>query len=187
MSYTIVFKRYAPFTSFGGGFHGDGRVTPSLTGSARTWGFITFSLSSGIIGYSAMSSPTFHTAASSVRRTGRPTISVSSIKRTPSSLQFSAQTAGSNPMAPGAPDIDTFIDVLITNTQVNGCLRGDDFPSAEVYLQDGRSGATSLMCSKHQLLCHFGTPHGALQGPGTRLFGAHRGQLIGTFSRVINI
>src|SRR5205085_12650188 len=44
MTYTLVFRRYAPFEAFGGGFEGDGRTGPStrLTDTARTSGIIGF-------------------------------------------------------------------------------------------------------------------------------------------------
>ena len=187
MIYTVVFKRYAPFSSFGGGYHGDGRITPSLLRTARTWGFVTFGLSEGVISSSTMSSPTFKVDEPSKRKTGIPRIKVKTTRKTDTQLEFSAHTAGANPMVSLSPDIDTFLDIRITETEIHGCLRGDDFPSAEVYLQVGASGVGSLICSKSQLLYHFQTPYGGIKGPFTRLFGTHQGQWIGAFNKRIEI
>ncbi len=44
-SYSLVFRRYAPFATFGGGFEGDNRTvaSTSLAATARTIGVIGFS------------------------------------------------------------------------------------------------------------------------------------------------
>lgn len=189
MVYTVVFKRYAPFSTFGGGFHGDGRVLPSPFASARTWGFVSFELSQGVIGFAAMSSPTWHKWTPGNKDTQKPSIKLSREKKSGTELTFTAHTAGANPQTPGyvTPAIDTFLDIRLTPTEINGCLRGDDFPSAEVYLLSGEVNPNSLQCSHHQLLCHFATPHGGLEGPATRLWGKHGGQWLTAFNKKLTI
>ncbi|MBM7069608.1 hypothetical protein [Actibacterium sp. 188UL27-1] len=192
MTYTVIVKRYAPFTTFGGGYHGDGRNSAKLAGSARTWGFITFDLETGVIKKSALSSPTWKTAKPEEKKTQTPRITVTTRSfQAGKELNFTAHTEGSNPMVKGSPDIDTFIDIRYRSGKIDGCLRGDDFPNAEVFLVQGELTAsqqkTSPACIDAQELCHFQTKWGPNRGPFTRLFGAHAKQFLKAFNADICI
>lgn len=176
MSYELIFKRYAPFSSFGGGFHGDGRSTPSVDGSARVWGMVTFAVGAGVIKYSAKSSPTYHIAAPSIVTTQTPGMTVSVTVNTPQRLSFVAHTAGSNPMVPGAPDIDTFLDLdmeICDGAPVLSVrMRGDAFPNGEAFVRkDGGAVETVI---------DFQTPYGGLAGPAFHLMGTHSSTVLGT-------
>ncbi|MFZ4863220.1 hypothetical protein ACL9RF_13670 [Sphingobacterium sp. Mn56C] len=57
-------------------------------------------------------------------------------------FNFGAHVAGSNPMVPGAPNIDVFSDFSITENKkagtlnISGKLTGDNFPSTEAFITD---------------------------------------------------
>ncbi|HEX7564056.1 MAG TPA: hypothetical protein VF396_12520 [Bradyrhizobium sp.] len=92
-------------------------------------------------------------------------------------ISFSASTAGANPMIPGAPDIDTFVDFRVdwvgTGLRFQGSLRGDDFPNAEVFVLDSKGQGCLLFDGR--------TTGGQNTGPMTRLAGAHQSQRLGSF------
>jgi hypothetical protein len=182
--YWLVFRRYAPFESFGGGFEGDNRKSASakLDDTARTVGAVEFS--PGHVGpVNGFSSGTEYVGGGQniAKRLGKHfskvNASVSVKTRSIDLLRFTAQTSGSNPMVPLAPKIDTFVDVQVVfgkgRLQIQGAVRGDDFPNAEVFIVD-RFGGTSLLFA-------FETTGGKETGPITRLWGAHEKQEIGTF------
>jgi hypothetical protein len=83
----------------------------------------------------------------------------------------------------GATDIDTILDVRvewIANTlRVQGSVRGDDFPNAEVFVLDAEE--------KGCLLFDGRTTGGQNSGPITRLAGAHDGQRLGSFFCAIGL
>src|SRR5262245_25276643 len=118
MIYTLFFRRYAPFDTFGGGFEGDRRkgASTSLTDSARTIGHISFA-PGNVGGMSSGSSGTAFAGAGAFverllgRHVSKVTSSVTVKTRSVDQLHFTAQTAGANPMVPLAPDIDTFVDI----------------------------------------------------------------------------
>jgi hypothetical protein len=134
---------------------------------------------------------------------GSVSMTVLSLTPTASGFKVSLQTAGANPMVPGAPDIDTFVDVSfgwgigtltagghvwhasfaagasIMTLTVHGEVRGDNFPNAEVFLMD--------MHGRGVLLFDYRTGGGPDTGPFTRLSGAHAGLVLGSFSTSIMI
>jgi len=86
-------------------------------------------------------------------------------------------------MVPGSPDIDTFVDMAVCfrpeSIIVEGTIRGDAFPSAEVFVYDG--AGTPI------LLWDFATTAGPLEGPATKLFGRHAGNTLGSFFKRLPI
>jgi len=86
-------------------------------------------------------------------------------------------------MVPFAPDIDTYVDLDAVFRkaiiEINGVVRGDDFPNAEVLVLDP-SGNAILMFA-------FATDGNQTTGPMTRLAGDHSGQLLGSFRSSIPI
>ncbi|WKB50892.1 hypothetical protein [Eleftheria terrae] len=186
--YTLVFRRYAPFKSFGFGFEGDGREGPStrLEDTSRTMGTVGFERGSVTPICGTSSGSTFVGLGAYVERLLRRHYSAvrSSVKVTGRSLQqlrFTAMTAGANPMVPGAPTIDTFVDIVASFSSnalvLQGKVRGDSFPNAEVFVVDTRGQPV--------LLFHFATTGGRQSGPFLRLAGNHSGQTIGTFEKRI--
>ena len=106
-------------------------------------------------------------------------LSAVSIPRTSwvgNSRQFLLDIAGANPLLPGAPDIDLHLNLSIQRTGnvtcFQGDLRGDAFPSAEVFV-------TGLSQSK--MLHTFATSGGQETG-GLLLLPFDHKRLMGTFN-----
>lgn len=185
MVYSLWFRRYAPFESFGLGFEGDGRATPStsMSETARTvagCGFGPGVVTSAI----GESDGTEYVGGGDWlrRKLGRHfskvVASVAVSTRAQDEVRFTVTSAGSNPMAPGAPDIDTFVDLHAVfrprSLSLEGVVRGDPFPNAEVFVYDGAGNS--------QLLYHFETEGGRNAGPFTDLWGAHARTRLGSFN-----
>jgi hypothetical protein len=188
MIYGLFFRRYAPFDTFGGGFEGDHRTAAStrLTDTARTVGALNFA--PGNVGNmrGESSGTTFAGLGAYVERLlgrhfSKVTSSVSVSTRSLDCLRFTAQTAGANPMVPGAPAIDTFLDMTVLFRKqalvLEGTLRGDSFPNAEVFVTDARGQSVLLLA--------YATDAGRNTGPMTRLAGDHSEQRLGSFHRRI--
>ena len=175
--YSLWFRRYAPFAEFGFGFEGDHRTSAStsFTDTARTSGGCSFG--PGLVGPGyGTSSGTRHKLSSSSAMS-KVTSSVTVASRSLAQVRFTAMTAGANPMVPGAPDIDTFVDITASfgnsELSIEGKVRGDTFPNAEVFVVDG--------VGKAILLWDFATSGGQDTGPMTRLAGSHSDTALGTF------
>jgi hypothetical protein len=190
MSYFLVVRRYAPFSSFGGGFEGDVRVAGSVNpnATARTIGVITFD-ALGVQAFMGFSSgSTFEGAGQWIsRKIGRSFAQVKTVLSNEStalsSISFTVHTAGANPLVPiAAPDIDTFVDVSVTfdpnGLVVSGHVRGDSFPNAEVILLDEALSG--------ELLFDFHTSGGRQTGPA-RLFGANAASSLGRFQSSVAV
>jgi len=185
MIYNLVFRRYAPFKSFGGGFEGDDRQGPttSLIATARTTGIITFA--PGNAGHiQAFSSGTsFVGGGAKVQEMlghhlSKVTSSVTVTTRTIQQIRLTALTSGANPMIPGAPAIDTYIDLSVgfrtMALELSGTVRGDDFPNAEIFVIDAKGRSSPVFA--------FATTGGRSTGPMLRLAGANSGKILGEFS-----
>jgi hypothetical protein len=178
MIYRLFVRRYAPFSSFGIAFHGDGRSGPSvsLKDTARTIGVVLFRRT-GILGSHGLSSGTSLAGPGASLGTAYATVSatISGFRPLSNGIAFTLATAGGNPMVPGAPDIDTFVDIELRwgagVLSAAGQVRGDDFPNAEVFLKDAHG--------RGALLFDFRTGGGRHSGPFTRLYGAHATQVLG--------
>ena len=112
--------------------------------------------------------------------TGSVSVQTATLER----VRFTAITAGANPFFLGiAPDIDTYVDIDAvfrkSVIEINGVVRGDDFPNAEVFVLDKKGNAA--------LMFAFATDGGQTTGPMTRLAGDHSGQLLGPFRSSIPI
>ena len=188
MIYGLIFRRYAPFETFGGGFEGDARTraSTSLTATARTIGALNFA--PGNVGNMAggSSGTTYAGLGAQVQQLlgkhfSKVMAAVSVETRSIDCLRFTAETAGANPMIPAAPDIDTCLDVQIVfrdrALDITGTMRGDDFPNAEVFVTDAAGHAV--------LVFDFETSGGQTTGPMLRLAGDHRAQVLGQFTRRI--
>lgn len=182
-TYTLVYKRYAPFTSFGGGFHGDGVAGANRSRSARTWTFVDFELGVGVTRSRGHSDPTSHRLLG--KSTGVPTIKTNVTTNTATKLVFESHCAGSNPLVPGAPPIDTFMFMTFETTpgglQVVGTMNGDDFPNGEVFLD---INDTVRQMSRCELLCHFATSGGRNTGP-VRLINQNKHTIIARISKLV--
>jgi len=153
--YVLVFRRYAPFATFGLGFEGDNRTTAStsLTATARTCGIVMFDRRS-IGKLTAESSGTTYMGFGNTvagwlgKHYSKVKSSITNKHVTPTTISFTASTEGANPMVPAAPDIDTYVDFsakwLGSAVFFEGAVRGDAFPNAEVFVLDGFTKAVLL-------------------------------------------
>ncbi|MDD3446718.1 MAG: hypothetical protein PHS60_15025 [Zavarzinia sp.] len=179
-TYTLVFRRYAPFATFGGGFEGDVRTGPSTDpkASARTAAKVDFG--PGQVGPTIVGSSSGSAFGSGPKKYAKIetklTIRVNSARE----VDFTAYSAGSNPLVPGAPDIDTFVDLQVrfmpTMISLSGKVRGDAFPNAEVVVYDPAGTAA--------LLFDFRTQGSRNAGPFTMLMGAGATNTIGTIDHI---
>jgi len=145
--YPITIRAFAPFKTFGGGFHGDNRGYSSGIVSARVHQKINFDTDKTRITTNAWSSPTWHKWNPDYKRTSTPSVNFEGdfkIKMNGDAKTFDFRThvAGSNPLTPGAPPIDVFSDFSITENKkagtldIRGKLTGDNFPSTEAFITD---------------------------------------------------
>ena len=190
MPYFLVFRRYAPFTTFGFGFEGDRRTnaSTSMSDTARTSGTVMFDRTS-IGKITAISSGTTyqgfgsHVAGFMGKHYSNVKTSISNQRTFANQVSFTAGTEGGNPMVPGAPDIDTYVDFsarwLASSVIFEGTVRGDSFPNAEVFVLDG--------FGKAALLFNGQTSGGRQTGPMTGLAGSGVNNRIGTFSKSVSI
>jgi hypothetical protein len=182
--YVLCFRRYAPFDQFGVAFEGDHRASGSTSWKAtsRTYGCLFFNRSEILYGFAGSSGSRWAGKASVVslalRTLGFTTtdaafadVSLDVVENVrPSVIAFSASTAGSNPLLPGAPDINTTVKMQFDFTKkgvlsINGGAFGDNFPNLEVFLVSP--------AGKSALLIDGRTTGGKDTGPSTRLPGSH--------------
>ena len=202
--FAFWFRRYAPFDTFGGGtgfeFEGDYREGPSTSPKAtsRTYACLFFNRKEILYGFSGASGTRFVGYAawtggllgirlameilnSDVKgTTAHANVSLDvDEQNSPGVVAFTAKTAGSMPLLPGTPNIDTLVKARFNFNSpkiliAEGEVFGDDFPNGEVYLDSG---------SRHSaLLVDFRTKGWQSTGPVTSLFGSHSDQSLGKFS-----
>lgn len=193
----LYMRRYAPFGTFGGGFEGDHRDGPSTdtAATARTVGVAMFG-PNGVESYTGYSSGTAWMPAAALapprlspfpypsprkinRVYGKVNTTISKLKVNGNTISFTMHTEGANPMVPGAPDIDTFVDFEACfgdGMHYKGRVRGDSFPNAEIFVLE-RSGRTIP-------LFDFRTKGGRNTGPFSRLFGSGSDNVLGRFEVV---
>lgn len=141
--YPITIRSFAPFKTFGGGFHGDNRGYSTGDVSARVHQRINFDTDKTTLRTNVWSSPTSHRFLPG-SRTETPSVSIGefSISQGDGSrtFDFDTHSKGANPMVPGSPNIDVFSDFSITESDgmlsISGSLTGDNFPSTEAFISD---------------------------------------------------
>ena len=154
--YPITIRAFAPFKTFGFGFHGDGRGysnTPSYAKndqgpSARLHQRILFDTDKTSMTTYGWSSLTYKTGNKKDAERATPEVSFTSgLKITTAgdakSFEFGTHAAAANPKTPpGTPNIDVFSDFKITENKeagtlsISGKLTGDNFPSTEAFISD---------------------------------------------------
>ncbi len=186
--YPITIRSFAPFKTFGGGFHGDNRgYSTSQNTSARVHQRINFDTEKSSLSTKTWSSPTWHSAAPGFKRTAKPDGGIVEgsfkIKNSGESKNFEFKTnyAGANPLTPGAPDINVFSSLSITENkekgmlQITGKLTGDNFPSTEAFVTDPSGQSVFLGVGFYE------------GSPFTSLWGKNEDRKITGFSLIINI
>ena len=148
--FTFHIRAFAPFQSFGFGFHGDNRGFTTSTASnvtSRVAQSFTLETDNGsITGGTPFSSPSSHPLTST--KTGIPTGGVellsSSFGDGVNQFSLASEFAGANPLTPEdfTPSINVFSNLSITENReegflnISGALTGDNFPSTEAFITD---------------------------------------------------
>jgi RHS repeat-associated protein len=155
--YPITIRSFAPFESFGFGFHGDNRGYSSASSNpgikdgptARAHQRILFDTDKKDIFAYGWSSPTFKTANPDDAATANPTVTLTkgfaiSEAGDVKAFVFGTHSAASNPKTPQGvtPNIDVFSNFTIVENKkkgtlsISGTLTGDNFPSTEAFISD---------------------------------------------------
>jgi RHS repeat-associated protein len=164
--YPITIRSFAPFESFGFGFHGDNRgYSVDESSTARVRQTIDFDTDKTSLAVSARSDPSWHTLIPSDVRTEHPRSSVLSplaVGRDGNSRTFAFQTwyGGSNPFAPDFLKETLNIDVLASFNvvenktagflNISAALTGDNFPATEAYITDPSGQSVFIGIGFHQ-------------------------------------
>ncbi len=187
-TFGLYFRRYAPFDTFGvPSFEGDKRnaASTSLKVTSRTYGVVMFNQFEIIQTFANTSGTHYHPLLfDSI--VGHSKVSMTTVRSRlagPDLIEFTASTAGANPLIPKSPNIDTFLTARFDLgfgspnrlMRISGEVFGDNFPNLEVFLLCYRSAHTALLIDGR-------TTGGKRTGPITRLSGSHRGQSLGRLS-----
>lgn len=172
MKFGLIARSYAPFQVFGGVFHGDGRgpsTRSDVTSRMKAW--VVFDPISGSIEEPQARSDRSRWILGPQSAIGSPSVRVTLSQHGRGHLHFRLHVRGCNPMTPrGTPDIDLWLtltaSVRASLLNVHAILLGDQFPNAEVMLQDERG--------RRQMLMSFTTSAGKHTGPLTMLPGANK-------------
>ncbi|MBO9584425.1 MAG: RHS repeat-associated core domain-containing protein [Flavobacterium sp.] len=174
--FPISIRSFAPFSSFGGGFHGDGAnrgFTTSASATSRVKQTVTVDPTAGTYsGLKTSSDPSSHPILGSA--TEKPSGSISDFKQTQnkdgsSTVSFSSSMSGANPLVPGSPDIDVKTNFTMTENMKAGTLdvsisqTGDKFPAAETFMKDTGGNALFMGVSPYE-----GNPYTSLPGDNNR-------------------
>ena len=127
--FPIYIRSFAPFKTFGGGFHGDGEnrgFTTSSTATSRV--AQTFTMDASTHSYSGLktwSDPSSHPVLGSA--TEKPTGGISDFKYTANqdgsnTVSWSSTMSGANPLVPASPDIDVKTSFSLTENVKAGTL-----------------------------------------------------------------
>jgi hypothetical protein len=127
---------------------------------------IIFNPQTGRIGAPVASSSGTTWLPTGTRGMATPKASSTKTVRIPGGFRIELDVAGSNPLVPGAPDIDLHLNLSVTQStqrlNVYASLRGDAFPNAEVFVVDDKATARMILT--------FATSGGTM-GPFTSLPG----------------
>ncbi|PWJ60020.1 RHS repeat-associated protein [Dyadobacter jejuensis] len=190
--YPITIRSFAPFSSFGFGFHGDNRgFSTSANASARAHQRINFDTDKTSISAQAWSSPTYMSSNPNGAKRALPSIEFTnglSIKDGGDSrtFGFGTHSAAANPKTPpGTPDIGVFSNFSITENKkagtlsLSGQLTGDNFPSTEAFINDPSGQGLFLGVGQ------IGADVGRNTGPFTELPGQNSDNPITSFNLTI--
>lgn len=177
MKFTLHLRAYAPFDTFGGIYHGDGARRGSTTSpavTARIYAWVSFDLAARTAGVAEARSDPSSIMGLPLKRTARPKAICRSVK-VAGGLFLQLEAWGSNPLAPGAPDIDVRarleFAVASGHLGVSGSLEGDLFPNFEVFVGDGKD--------QRRMILNYDTDGGRTTGPMVRLWGNRQADMGG--------
>jgi hypothetical protein len=165
-------RSYAPFSQFGGGFHGDNRgPSTSPQATSRIAVSLIFNPQTGKVGKPMPSSSGTTFLPLNWRDKAEPRVTLVGVARVTNGISLRLDLAGSNPLLRRiAPDIDLHATMSFTleggYLRVLAHLTGDRFPNAEMFVADDRGQARMLMT--------YETTSGPLGGPAFALPGNGR-------------
>lgn len=153
---TMYLRSFAPWLWFGAElfpipcsndcFKGDDRAfSTSLTATARITGILNFWMPGAILGSTQkFSDPSYDIYGR--KAVGHPKITATAGAN---GYALHMEVAGSNPLVPGSPDIDTKVDFtpILNSGQIcySGHLYGDAFPNAEAFAVNSKGQANMLI------------------------------------------
>ncbi|MDP2174461.1 MAG: RHS repeat-associated core domain-containing protein [Bacteroidota bacterium] len=174
--YPIHIRSFAPFSTFGGGFSGDGvdrGYSTSLSVTSRVaQRFIIDPTKGTQTDLETWSDPTHHPWLGTAK--AKPVGKISNFSKSfdeqgNSTVSFTSTMAGANPLVPGAPDIDVETSFKITENLKKGTLEidvnqvGDRFPAAETFITDTEGNSLFIGVSPFD-----GNPYTSLPGNNKR-------------------
>ncbi len=145
--YRFVVRAFVPTPTFAWGWGGDDRgFSASFYASSRLHHYAALETDDGSIMTWGFQGVSKHPVLGSEQ--GEPTLSATTIapvnedRNGSRTFHFMLKTAGSDPLVPGAPDVDLNTEIVITENKkrhklsLTALIRGDKFPDAEALIQD---------------------------------------------------
>ena len=170
--YPITIRAFAPFNTFGGGFHGDGNnrgFSTSYAQTARASQIVFFDTDKGKPNTFNWSNKSYHPLAGEDRaipRGGVSSFASSMGSNGEKKFEFESSLAAANPLTPkGTPDINIFSNFSIVEDKkkgslsITGNLSGDNFPSTEAFISDPSGQSAFLGVGFYE-----GNPYTSLRG-----------------------
>lgn len=180
--YPVHVRSFAPYETFGGGFHGDGSkrgfttakgVAEGGTVTARVQQSFTVDPTGATVtgnkGWADKSSHPLLGEATATVSSSITGFKASSDDAGNSTVSFTANMAGANPLVPGSPDIDVHTNFTLTENleagtlNVNAVQTGDAFPAAETFIGDTSGNQLFIGVSPA-----IGNPYSSLPGDGDK-------------------
>lgn len=180
--YPVHVRSFAPYETFGGGFHGDGSkrgfttakgVSDGGTVTARVQQSFTVDPTGATVtgnkGWADKSSHPMLGEATAKVNSSITDFKASSDGDGNSTVSFTANMAGANPLVPGSPDIDVHTNFTLTENlgagtlNVNAVQTGDAFPAAETFIGDTSGNQLFIGVSPA-----IGNPYTSLPGDGDK-------------------
>ena len=182
----LFFRRYAPFDTFGFGFEGDKRgPSTSIKASSRTYGCVMFNKAEAFYWFAGSAGTHYHSTVWG-EIVGYSDVSMTvELRQNDRAVDFSAATAGANPLVPKSPDIDTKVHCRF-DFRTSGEMKvdvqsfGDTFPNLEIFIFCFRSGNAALLIDGR-------TTGGRNTGPMTRLAGRGAQRYLGRSERTLKL
>jgi RHS repeat-associated protein len=175
--YPVNIRSFAPYNTFGGYFRGDGdkrRYTTSPNATARlAQSFTVNPTTHSVTDPQTSSNASYHPLlGTSVAKDDKGSITnfrSAENKDGSSTVSFTSNMSGHNPLFKGSPDIDVHTNFTLTENEKAGTLNinavqtGDAFPSAETFIGDSKGNQLFIGVSPAN-----GNPYTSLPGDNDR-------------------
>ena len=183
----IHIRSFAPFKTFGGGFEGDNRrystsLSPSEGGTSTSRLQHVFTVNPTTRTFNAgyvWSNQSRHPLLGSGNATPNDRANIKNFTSSTdgngnSTIKFTANMAGANPLINGSPNIDVHTNFTLTENESAGTLKinavqtGDAFPSAETFIGDTKGNQLFIGVSPA-----IGNPYTSLIIDGKKMMSAN--------------